>query len=392
MSLLSDYEARTAWKYEPIRGAFHTAESLLLKVEPDGNYVPFAGSTAVFRPSSRCVRTVRLMQGALYHRLDGSGMLAFPLPASTVHMTLHDLVSPEARRSGTAEEYGREIADSLRRAEEIAEGIRRDLAGCRIDMEADRIVSMVAKSLVLMLRPKTERDWENLMEMYSRFDRIRSLPYPLTPHITLAYYRPGVIDGDALGAAVDAVQIRRENAPVFEFYPEALTAQSFLDMESYMDVPSRICFCCDGGLNRSVMAANILNHLAKERNLPVVGEARSAYPDTRGRPVPDAVWATLERHGIRPDRSRAAALYLEDREASHFTWFAAISGGAADRIADLLLPEEKTRAAGRFFYGVRDPEYGEITHEQAFAELYGRAEKALDAFEKEYGKHLKPAV
>ena len=116
MSLLSDYEARTAWKYEPIRGAFHTAESLILKVDPDGNYVPFAGSTAVFRPSSRCVRTVRLMQGALHHRLDGSGMLASPLPASTVHMTLHDLVSPEARRSGTAEEYGREIADSLRRA------------------------------------------------------------------------------------------------------------------------------------------------------------------------------------------------------------------------------------------------------------------------------------
>ena len=319
-------------------------------------------------------------------------MLASPLPASTVHMTLHDLASPETRTSGTAEEYRREIADSVRGAEEITEGIRRDWADCRIEMEADRIVSMAAKSLVLMLRPRTERDHENLMGMCSRFDRIRSLPYPLTPHITLAYYRPGKLDGDALGAAVDAIQIGRENAPVFEFDAEGLTAQSFLDMRTYMDVPIRICLCCDGGLNRSVMAANILNHLAKERDLPVIGEARSAYPDTRGRPVPDAVWAVLEEHGIRPDRTCSCARYLEDREDSHFTWFAGISGGAADRIADLLLPEEKTRAAGRFFYGVRDPEYGEITHAQAFAELYCRAEKALDAVEKEYGKHFKPSV
>ena len=61
MSLLSDYEARTAWKYEPIRGAFHTAEGLSAKVNPDGGYAPFPGSTAVFRAGSRCVRTVRLM-------------------------------------------------------------------------------------------------------------------------------------------------------------------------------------------------------------------------------------------------------------------------------------------------------------------------------------------
>ena len=53
-------------------------------------------------------------------------------------------------------------------------------------MVADRIVNMVSKSLVLMLRPGTEEDFELLLEMYRRFDSVAALPYPLTPHITLA--------------------------------------------------------------------------------------------------------------------------------------------------------------------------------------------------------------
>ena len=117
--------------------------------------------------------------------------------------------------------------------------------------------------------------------MYRRFDVIHRLPDPLTPHITLAYFKPGMLDGDRLGEAVDFAQINPDKAPVFEFFPESLTVQRFLDMQTYRDIPERICFCCDGGLNRSVMAANILNHLARKRNLAVIGEARSAYSNTQ---------------------------------------------------------------------------------------------------------------
>lgn len=37
MPLLSDYEQRTAWKYEPICGTFHTHEGLRRKVGLDGD-------------------------------------------------------------------------------------------------------------------------------------------------------------------------------------------------------------------------------------------------------------------------------------------------------------------------------------------------------------------
>lgn len=383
MSLLSDYEQRTAWKYEHIHGSFHTHEGLGRKINPEGSYVRFPGSTVVFRPGTMCLQVVELMQRLLYHKLDGTGMLAVPFPASTIHMTLHDLISPEMCASNPADEkgYALEVADSMDRAAVLVEEIRRDYANRRIIMVSDRIVNMVSKSLVLMLRPQTEQDYELLMELYHRFDCIRNLPYPLTPHITLAYFRPGMMDGDKLGEAVDFAQINPENAPVFEFHPEGLTVQSFLDMQTYTDVPRRICFCCDGGLNRSVMAANILNHLAREKNLPVTGEARSAFPNTKGWPVSEQVWKILERNGIQPDRTYSSARYLEDSEVSHFTCFAGISGGAMERFSRLNLPEEKVDDVSRFFFGVHDPEYGEITHEQAFGELYDRVVRYLDALE-----------
>ena len=387
MSLLSEYEQRTSWKYEPIRGFFHTADSLKGKINQNGSYAPFPGSTVVFRLGKQCLQTVQLMQRILYDKLEGTGMLADALPASTIHMTLHDLISPEICISQSEEAYESEIADSVKKAAGIAEDICKEYNGRGITMVSDRIVNMVSKSLVLMLKPQTEQDYELLLEMYRRFDVIQKLPYSLTPHITLAYFKPGMLDGGRLGEAVDSVQINPDNAPVFEFCPESLTVQSFLDMQIYRDLPERICFCCDGGLNRSVMAANILNHLAKERKLPVTGEARSAYLNTQGRFVSDRVWKTLENHGITPDRTYLSARYLEDKEISCFTGFAGISDGAMERISMLSLPEDRFYNLSVFFFGVRDPEYGEITHEQAFKELYDRVEKYLDAFETDCRKH-----
>ncbi len=381
MSLTEEYERRTAWKYEPIRGTFHTAESLVNKVSPEGRFVPFSGSTVVFRADKICLQVTGMMQDLLYCKLGDFGMLAERLPVSTVHMTLHDLLSPEAGITGTAGEKAGKIWDSVLRAAEIVDSAARDYAGQRIKMVPDRIVNMVSKSLVLLLRPRTERDFETLSELYRRFDRIRPLPYPLTPHITLAYFRPGTLDGDRIGQIVDRLQVNPENAPVFAFDPEGLTAQVFSDMRTYLDVPLRVCFCCDGGLNRSVMAANILNHLAGKRGLPVKGEARSAFSASHGRPVPDGVWAVLQSHGVVPDRTRAAAGFLEEEDVPRFSVFAAITDGAADRLSFLRVPEDRAVPLSGIFHGVRDPEYTPVTLEETFRDLYARTEKALDLLE-----------
>lgn len=239
MSLLSDYEQRTSWKYEPVRGSFHTPEGLRNKVDEQGRYVPFCGSTVVFRAGKRERQVIQLMQQILMQKLEGTGMLADPLPASTTHMTLHDLCSPEMCPKDSPEAYAERVRDSLNRAAQVVEGIQRDFAGKSITLTADRIVNMVSKSLVLMLRPQTEQDYEMLMEMYRRFDGIMPLPYPLTPHITLGYFRPGMLDGDKLWEAMETAQVDPECAPVFTFDAESLTAQFFEDMKQYHDVPQR---------------------------------------------------------------------------------------------------------------------------------------------------------
>ena len=47
MSLLSEYEKRTAWKYNPITGRFSTHSALTCKVDDAGRFAPFLGSTVV---------------------------------------------------------------------------------------------------------------------------------------------------------------------------------------------------------------------------------------------------------------------------------------------------------------------------------------------------------
>ncbi len=233
MSYLSDYDRRTSWKAEPVRGVFAAAEGLRAKVDGRGRFVLFPGTTVAFRAGEECRRTVDRLQDILYQRIDD--MLALRLGAATCHMTLHDLVSPEMHLSDTPEGYMAELDKSLKQAAAAVGEIREKYAGRCITLTADRIVNMVSKSLVLLLRPRSEEDFELLMEMYGAFDPILTLPYPLTPHITLAYFRPGMLDGGRMWEAMKAAQAEADRAPAIVFRPGDLTAQFFTDMQSFRD-------------------------------------------------------------------------------------------------------------------------------------------------------------
>lgn len=382
MTLLEEYEQRTAWKYAPVGGPSPTHTGLRNKIGPDGQFLPFSGSTSVFRLDRDTFRMVRMIQASLHRQLDETGMLAQPLPESTFHMTLHDLVNPEQTASSGEgqKEYVQEVENSLKHAEAIARGIRERYAGQEIVMIPDRIVNMVGKSLVLLMKPASEQDYSLLLDMYQQFDAIKTLPYPLTPHITLAYFRPGMIDGERLGAVVDAIQPDPAASPVCRLYPEALTAQSFSDMAHYRDVPLKVCFCCDGGMNRSAMCANMLNYFAKEQGLPLRAEARSAFQNTHGQVIPEEVWHTLEKHGIKTDRSFQSARYLDEKDFGAFSQFAMISAGAADRIALLGVPDDKCRTLSNIFFGIGDPAY-ESSYEQAYADILERMDRLFRLME-----------
>ena len=236
MSLLTDFEQRTAWKHERITGSFFTNPNVSQKVDEEGGYRTFPGTTVVFQCTPQMIECVTPLQEELHQQLHDTGMPARRLPASTFHMTLHDLVSPPLKADSSLMEYFSEMDESIRRADPIVRELKEKYSGKSIRLVPDHVVNMVSISLVMMLRPETEADFELLLEMYHRFDDVVSLPYPLTPHITLAYFRPCMIDGEKLGIIVDSLNSRLRPLPVFVFPVENLTAQRFMDMENYIDV------------------------------------------------------------------------------------------------------------------------------------------------------------
>ena len=181
MSLLSGYEQQTAWKYEPIHGSFHTHEGLSQKVNPDGSYASFPGSTVVFRLENQCLQIIQLMQKVLYHKLGGD-MLASILPASSLHMTLHDLISREMCISHTEESYRAKKAESLDSAAAITEEIQKDYEQCAEQGSTEEQVE------------ESKRAMSRMTAILGHPDRLHRLAVDIADHYdALCTEKPGII-------------------------------------------------------------------------------------------------------------------------------------------------------------------------------------------------------
>ena len=375
MSLLSEYEKNTAWKYDPIPDSFPTHQDLPAKVTPSGGFAPFPGTTVVFRLDAGCMQTISVMQRFLHFHL--GDLFAERLPEVSIHMTLHDLIAPsqEAREGDSfSEEYLSRAKKSLTSATLVLDKILKEGDKRPITMVPDRIVPLVRTSLVLILKPASEEDYERLQRLYRSFDTVVPLDYGYLPHITLAYFRPGIVDGVRLRRVVDAMQIRPGKIPDFTLYTQGITVQTFRDMANYYDVPYRIAFVCTGGMNRSVIAAHLCNQLARERGIPLVAQAWSSLPGTDGYPISEIVWETLKSNGISTEGRESAAKYLQEPQASWFTQFIAISQRAVSHLAQLGICEGR-QLYTPLLYGIPDPAY-ETTYEEAYPAL----EKGVCAF------------
>ena len=220
INTLDDY----VWRSLPDWGGFDTNPNLQKKVAGDGTLLPFLGNTAVFLLDPDTRAALSRLQGELYEK--AGWMLARPLTEDTFHMTLHDL------QNGPPEDP--DLPRRMAMAREMAEPI---LAAWRgqppIRMAATWMFNMVSTSIVLGLRPVEAEGWERLGQMYRALEQVRPLGYALTPHITLAYYRPGSYDPGAL------MQLRSALRPVelqLELRMEKLVLQEFDDMNHYRTV------------------------------------------------------------------------------------------------------------------------------------------------------------
>ena len=387
MSYLSDYEHRTSWKRNPFCGQYPTNYTLPDAITASGLYRPYNGAAVSFHIGDSLLRRVLAIQDCLYAHPESASQLAERLPESALHMTLHDLTSPEISAvheqvgpdGYLSEAFRSEITEAVTRSLRILKTVRREHMGLRIRMRADRIVNLLSKSLVLLLRPETELDFERFLAVYRSFDPVASFDYPPTPHIPLAYFRPGSINADALATVIDPIQIQDDSPLIVEFPLTDLHVCMYRNLSDSIEIEERICFISDNGCARSVMAASILSHLARQYQLPLYAEARAAAEDSAGLTVPEPVWRTLMAHGISCDHGRYTVRPLTVEEKDQFTQFAVFSDKAADRVAALDLPTSRYVAISRYFFGIHDPGF-EASYEEIFAQIYTQILRYFDFY------------
>ena len=156
---------------------------------------------------------------------------------STFHMTLHDL------KSGIpSPELLEQIAGSEKAARPVLRAIKTN-GVVKIRMKASYLFNMGNTSMVLGLAPVDEENCERLMTLYDLFQRDESirLPYRLTPHITMAYYRTGNFEESSLDGLRQVIdEVNREISLVrpieVELSTEQLVYQTFTDMNHYRTV------------------------------------------------------------------------------------------------------------------------------------------------------------
>ena len=196
-----------------------TNPNLPQKVDETGKLLPFRGNTTVFLLDDGEKDQIAGLQAELYAAVPE--MLAEPLGIETFHMTLHDLVNGA---SATEE--------NMARAEREAGKILQTFAGeAPIPMRGTWMFNMVDTSLVLGLEPVTEQAAFRLEKMYLALESVVPLGYGLTPHITMAYYRPGTYSPEQLA------KLRQVLKPVeisVNLYADRLVLQNFEDMNNYI--------------------------------------------------------------------------------------------------------------------------------------------------------------
>lgn len=210
----------------PEHGGLATRPSLRDKADAEGRLIPFFGCTMIYDLDDASKLALARRQAALYRR--AGWCLSEPLDPASFHITLHDLTaSPDeaaaAEASARMETAACALLDTLRR-----EGIP------PVQMSGTRVFSMVDTSLVMGFTPETEADCAALMGLYERFHAAAPLAWGLTPHVTLAYYRPGEYGKDAVDALRRALAETDQLPPLrLTLAPERLFFRRFSDMNRY---------------------------------------------------------------------------------------------------------------------------------------------------------------
>lgn len=202
-------------------------QSIAHKVDRDNLFQNFYGDTVVFDLDEATKAVISQLVDFLYEA--APQCFCERLVSHTFHMTLHDLSNSEVLQNISDEMFYNElkIIKAKKQIEKLGNG--------RMKMKSNAIFNMVDTSLVLGLYPVDRDNYIRLMELYSIINDMKPLSYPLTPHITLAYYNVNGFDLSSASVLISAVE-KLNNDLDFEIDLGDLYYQKFTNMNTYVDI------------------------------------------------------------------------------------------------------------------------------------------------------------
>ncbi len=206
---------------------FTVSPSVAHKVNADNTFKDFYGDTVVFDLDADAKAELTEYTDLLYSA--APQCFCERLIPHTFHVTLHDLSN-----STTLSEIAEQVFCNELKIMQIKSDLQK-FNPAKIKLKSTCVFNMVNTSLVLGLCPATENDYNVIMGLYSIIDGVKQLPYPFTPHITLAYYNANGFSASAAKSLENIVN--KINSKInIELSLTDLYYQKFTNMNNYVDI------------------------------------------------------------------------------------------------------------------------------------------------------------
>ena len=206
---------------------FKPSLSVESKVNKDNSFKNFYGDAVVFDLDSEIKNKITNIIDMLYDKVPEC--FCEKIISDTIHMTLHDLSNSPTLSDVSQDIFNNEInlINKLTTVKIKHKSIR---------MKTKFIFNMVNTSLVLGLYPVNEDEYIKLIDLYGLVDEIKELPYPFTPHITLAYYNSFGFSVESKRKLEAVVNSLNKETFLIELDTDNLYYQKFTNMNNYINI------------------------------------------------------------------------------------------------------------------------------------------------------------
>lgn len=216
-----------------LAGPWGVPATLVEKVDPSGKLRPFFGDSVVLPVADADQAALEALRAELCTGLEW--IFAAPLPATTFHVTVHDLAHG-------ADAAGLEAAlrQNRRRCRSIFGEVGAQLAAnpelAPLHLRPTAAFDCLNISVILGLAPATEADFRKLVNLHAAFDGVVTAATWLRPHVTLAYFRPVVPPTEGLGRLAARLGAPRHLPEQLTFDLASMAYVEFASMADYHTV------------------------------------------------------------------------------------------------------------------------------------------------------------